>query len=310
MTGIRKAGLAALLGLAVAGLPAAAQDRDFSKVEIKATKVAGNVYMLEGAGGNIGVSVGKDGLLIVDDQFAPLADKIRAALKGLSSADLAFILNTHWHGDHTGGNEAFGREGTIIAHENVRKRLSTEQVVLGEKTPASPPGALPVITFDQSISVHFNGEEIKVIHYPHGHTDGDSIIFFTGSNVVHMGDDFFLGRFPFVDLASGGSVQGLIHNVETALGQIPDDAKIIPGHGALATKADLKAFLGMLKETTGIVQQRIAAGKDLKAIQAEGLPEKWKEWGSGFVKNDFWLQTVYESLTQKPEAGGAAPHHH
>jgi glyoxylase-like metal-dependent hydrolase (beta-lactamase superfamily II) len=309
MTGIRKAGLSALLlGLAVTGLPAAAQDRDFSKVEIKATKVAGNIYMLEGAGGNIGASVGKDGILIVDDQFAPLAEKIRAALKTLNDGKLAFILNTHWHGDHTGSNEALGREGTIIAQENVRKRLSTDQVVFGEKTPASPPQALPVITFDHSLSVHFNGEEIKAIHFPHGHTDGDSIIFFTGSNVVHMGDDFFVGRFPFVDLASGGSVQGLIQNVETALGQIPDDAKIIPGHGALSNKAELKTFLGMLKETTGIVQKGIAAGKDVKAIQAEGLPEQWKEWGSGFIKTDMWLQIVYDSLTSKPEAAGT-PHH-
>lgn len=311
MTGIRKAGFSALLlGFAVAGLPASAQDRDFSKVEVKATKVAGNVYMLEGAGGNIGVSAGSDGILIVDDQFAPLAEKIRAALKGLGSGKLSFILNTHWHGDHTGGNEVFGREATIIAHDNVRKRLSTDQVVFGEKIPASPPQALPVITFGQSISVHFNGEEIKAIHFPHGHTDGDSIIFFTGSNVVHMGDDFFVGRFPFVDLASGGSVQGLIRNIETVLGQIPDDAKIIPGHGPLSTKADLRTYLGMLKETTAIVQQRISAGKDLKAIQAEGLPETWKDWGSGFIKTDLWLQIVHESLTQKPASGGGAAHHH
>jgi cyclase len=308
MTGIRKAGLSALLGLALGGLPAAAQDRDFSKVEVKAIPVAGKIYMLEGAGGNIGVSVGSDGILIVDDQFAPLADKIRAALKGLSSGKLAFILNTHWHGDHTGGNEVFGREATIIAQENVRKRLSTDQEVFGDKVPAAPSQALPVITFDQSLSVHFNGEEIKVIHYPHGHTDGDSIIFFTGSNVVHMGDDFFVGRFPFVDLGSGGSVQGMTRNVEAVLGQIPDDAKIIPGHGALSDKAGLKAFLEMLKETTAIVQQRIAAGKDLKGIQAEGLPDKWKEWGSGFIKTDLWLQTLYESLTHTPDSA-SVPHH-
>ena len=195
--------------LALTGMPALAQDRDFSKVEIKATKVAGNVYMLEGAGGNIGVSVGSDGLLIVDDQFAPLADKIHAALRGLSPASLKFVLNTHWHGDHTGGNAAFSAEAPIIAQENVRKRMATDQVVFGDKVPASPKEALPVITFDDKVSVHFNGEEIKAIHFPAGHTDGDSVIFFTGSNVVHMGDDFFAGRFPFVDIGSGGSVQGM-----------------------------------------------------------------------------------------------------
>ena len=169
------------------------QAQDFSKVEIKATKVAGNVYMLEGSGGNIGVSVGPDGILIVDDQFAPLADKIKAALKTLGDGKLKFVLNTHYHGDHTGGNVAFGPDALIIAQTNVRKRLSTEQKskFFNHTTPASPKEALPVITFDQAVSVFFNGEEIKVIHFPQGHTDGDSVIFFTGSNVVHMGDDFF-----------------------------------------------------------------------------------------------------------------------
>ncbi len=310
MTGSRKACLV-LSFVALAGLPAAAQDRDFSKVEVKAIPVAGKIHMLEGAGGNIGVSVGSDGLLIVDDQFAPLADKIRAALKGLSQGKLAFVLNTHWHGDHTGGNEAFGREATIIAHDNVRKRLSTEQIVFGEKYPPSPAHALPVVTYGESLSVHFNGEEIRVIHFPHGHTDGDSVIFFTGSNVVHMGDDFFTGRFPFVDLASGGSVTGLSANIEKILGDLPNDVKIIPGHGPLSTKADLQAYLGMLKETTAHVRQSIDAGKDLKAIVAEGLPDKWKEWGSGFVKTEMWLGIIHEDLTKKGGAGsGHGGHHH
>src|ERR1044072_1204729 len=215
---------------------------DFSKVEIKATKVAGNVYMLEGAGGNIGVSVGDDGLLIVDDQFAPLSDKIRAALKGIADKKLKFILNTHWHGDHTGGNVAFGAEATIIAHDNVRKRLATEQksTVFNSTTPPSPKEALPVITFDQTLTVHFNGEDIRAIHYPRGHTDGDSVIFFSASNVVHLGDDFFAGRFPFVDLESGGSVEGLVKNIGELINKIPADAKLSPGHGAISTLDDLK----------------------------------------------------------------------
>jgi cyclase len=282
--------------LALCALPAAAQQRDFSKVEIKATKVAGNIYMLEGAGGNIGVSVGSDGLLIVDDQFAPLADKIHAALKGLGEGKLKFILNTHWHGDHTGGNANFGAEAPIIAHENVRKRLATGQQLRGETVAPAPKEALPVVTFGDRVSVHFNGEEIKVIHFPAGHTDGDSVIFFTASNVVHMGDDFFAARFPFVDLESGGSVQGMTDAVATVLAQIPDDAKVIPGHGPLSTKADLQAYLRMLKETTAIVQQRMKAGKTMEAIQNEGLPEEWKTWGSGFIDTKAWLQTVYESL--------------
>ena len=299
----------ALLLLALAAGSAAAQERDFSKVQVKATKVAGNIYMLEGAGGNIGASVGPDGILIVDDQFAPLADKIRIALKEIDPGNLQFVLNTHWHGDHVGGNPVFGKEATIIAQTNVRKRVSTDQTVMGEKVPPLPKEGLPVITFDESLSIHFNGEEIKAIHFPHGHTDGDSIIFFTGSNVVHMGDDFFAGRFPFVDLGSGGSVQGLIANVEKVLAQIPADARIIPGHGPLSTPADLKEFHRMLVETSGIVRTKMQAGKDLATIQKEGLPEEWKEWGSGFINTDRWIGSIFESLQGNTHAQGDGTHH-
>jgi glyoxylase-like metal-dependent hydrolase (beta-lactamase superfamily II) len=279
----------------------ASTQTDFSKVQMKATKVAGNVYMLEGAGGNIGVSVGDDGLLIVDDQFAPLADKIRAALKGIADKKLHFILNTHWHGDHTGGNVAFGPEATIIAHDNVRKRLSTEQksAVFNSTTPPSPKEALPVITFDQTLTVHFNDEDIRAIHYPHGHTDGDSVIFFSASNVVHLGDDFFAGRFPFVDLESGGSVEGLIKNVGELITKIPNDAKLIPGHGPISTLDDLKSYHRMLQQTTEIVRGKIKAGKTLDQIKSEGLPAEWAPWGTGFIKTDRWVETIYRSLTAK-----------
>jgi cyclase len=280
---------------------AQAQQPDYSKVQIKATKFPGNVYMLEGAGGNIGVSVGDDGLLIVDDQFAPLADKIRAALKGIADKKLHFILNTHWHGDHTGGNVSFGPEATIIAHDNVRKRLSTEQksTVFNRTTPPSPKEALPVITFDKTLTVHFNGEEIRAIHFPQGHTDGDSVIFFTSSNVVHLGDDFFAGRFPFVDLESGGTVEGLVRNIGEIITKIPEGAKLIPGHGPISTIDDLKNYHRMLQQTTEIVRQKIAAGKTLEQIKSEGLPEEWKPWGEGFIKTDRWVETIYRSLTAK-----------
>lgn len=279
----------------------ASAQTDFSKVQMKATKVAGNVYMLEGAGGNIGVSVGDDGLLIVDDQFAPLADKIRAALKGIADKKLHFILNTHWHGDHTGGNVAFGPEATIIAHDNVRKRLATEQksTVFNTTTPPSPKEALPVITFDQTLTVHFNGEDIKAIHYPRGHTDGDSVIFFSASNVVHLGDDFFAGRFPFVDLESGGSVEGLVKNIGELITKIPADAKLIPGHGPISTLDDLKSYHRMLQQTTEIVRGKIKTGKTLDQIKTEGLPAEWAPWGSGFIKTDRWVETIYKSLTAK-----------
>ena len=275
--------------------------QDFSKVEIKATKVAGNVYMLQGSGGNIGVSVGSDGILIVDDQFAPLADKIKAALKTLGEGKLKFVLNTHWHGDHTGGNAVFGPEAPIIAHDNVRKRLATEQKseVFKRTTPASTKEALPVITFNQSLSVHFNGEEIRVIHFPQGHTDGDSVIFFTTSNVVHLGDDFFAGRFPFVDLESGGTVQGLTKNIGDIIAKLPADVKLIPGHGPISNLDDLKRYHRMLVETTDVVSKKMAAGKTVDQIKTEGLPEEWKDWGTGFIKTDLWLETIHRSLSKK-----------
>lgn len=292
-----------LLFALVVIIPAAAHThaQDFSKVEIKVTKIAGNVYMLQGSGGNIGVSVGPDGILIVDDQFAPLADKIKAALKTLGDGKLKFVLNTHYHGDHTDGNAVFGQDALIIAQTNVRKRLSTEQVskFFKRTTPPSPKQALPVVTFDQSVSVFFNGEEIKVIHFPHGHTDGDSVIFFHSSNVVHMGDDFFAGRFPVVDLEAGGDIEGLAKNVGDIVSRLPADVKIIPGHGPLSGVEDLKQYHRMLVETTDIVRKKMKAGKTLEQIKGEGLPEEWKSWGSGYIKTDVWLELIYQSLSKK-----------
>ena len=287
---------------------AAAQQRDLSAVQIKATKVDGNVYMLEGAGGNIGVSAGGDGVLIVDDQFAPLADKIRAALKQINPGPLRFVLNTHFHSDHTGSNVVFGKESTIVAHDNVRKRLAEGQPPRAAGQPATPPApkeALPVITYAQSVSIHFNGEEIKVLHYPAGHTDGDSIIVFTASNVAHLGDDFFAGRFPFVDIDNGGSVEGLTRNIADLIARLPADVKIIPGHGPLSTIDDLKTYHRMLTATTEHVRKQIDAGKSLADIKAAGLPAEWKSWGAGFIPQDRWLETIHRSLT-RPAAGAPA----
>lgn len=279
-----------VLGLATA-FTAFAQG-NFDNVQIKATPVAKTVFMLEGAGGNIGVSAGPDGVLIVDDQFAPLAEKIAAKVKELNPAAPRFLLNTHWHGDHTGGNAFFGEKGAnIIASANVRKRLAGKS--------DAKPAELPVITYDQGASIHFNGEEIRVIALSPGHTDGDSIVWFTGANVVHMGDQFFAGKFPFIDLGSGGDVAGYLANVEKALALIPADAQVIPGHGPLATVQDLKKFRDMLVETTGVVKQAIAAGKTLDQVKAAGLPEKWKDWGTGFINTGRWLEIAYNSLSKK-----------
>ncbi len=265
--------------------------QDFSKVQITATHVSKNVYMLQGSGGNIGVSVGTDGILIVDDQFAPLADKIDAALKQLNPGTLKFVLNTHFHGDHIGGNAHFGKQASIIAHDNVRKRLNTERE--GSKD------ALPIITFDDSLSVHFNGEEIKVIHVPPAHTDSDSVIHFTGANVVHFGDTFFSGRFPNIDLGGGGNVQGYIRGIERAVQNVPADAKLIPGHGPLSTVKELKEFHQMLLETSAVVQKAIDAGKTVEQAKAEGLPEKWKGWAVPTLSTERWIEILYTGLKQK-----------
>jgi len=273
--------------------------QDFSKVQMKATKVGGNVYMLEGAGGNIGVSAGADGILIVDDQFAPLADKIRAALKELNPGQLRFVLNTHYHGDHTGSNVVFGKEATIIAHDNVRARLAVEQTLGGQKVPPAPKEALPVITYAQSVSIHFNGEEIRVIHFPNGHTDGDSVMFFHTSNVVHMGDHFFANRFPFIDLEHGGSVEGLTKNIGDIAARLPADVRIIPGHGPISTLDDLKRYHRMLTETTALVRKEMTAGKTLEQLKAAGLPEEWKTWGTGFINTDRWIETIFNSLAKE-----------
>lgn len=271
--------------------------RDFSTVEVKPTKVAGSVWMLVGAGGNIGVSVGDDGIVMIDDQYAPLAPKIEAALKTITNKPVRFILNTHYHGDHTGGNEHFGKSAPIVAHENVRKRLASGTTVFGERTPPAAPGALPVLTFDDSVTIHLNGEDVRAVHTPHGHTDGDAVIWFTRSNVVHMGDQFFNATFPFVDRDNGGSVRGMIANIDHVLGILPDDAKIIPGHGPLSDKNGLRRFVAMLKATSAAVESGIASGKSAEQLKSEKVLAAWDSWGQGFIKTDFWIDTLYGELT-------------
>jgi cyclase len=285
----------------LAALPLAAQGPDLSKVEIKVQKIAGTVYMLQGAGGNIGASVGEDGIVVIDDEFLPLADKIEAALKGITDKPVKFVINTHWHGDHTGGNPHFGEKAPIIAQENVRKRLAEGgKTRFGEVKPA-PKAALPVITFEDKVSVHLNGEDIRAIHFPNGHTDGDSVIFFPQSKVVHMGDDFFNGgMFPFIDLDSGGSVQGMIAGDEKVLAEVPDDVKIIPGHGPIGTKDDLGKFVQMLKDTSAAVQAGIKQGKTLDQLKKEKVLAKWDSFGQSFIKTDMFTEILYDSLTKKP----------
>ncbi|MXW03432.1 MAG: MBL fold metallo-hydrolase [Gemmatimonadetes bacterium] len=274
--------------------PADAQ-QNWDEVVVEAHPVVGNIYMLTGSGGNIGVSVGEDGILIVDDQYAPLADKIKSVLRGLHAGPLKFVLNTHFHGDHVGGNPIFGLEATIIAHTNVHKRLSTPHQRGVQTIPAMVEDGWPVITFDDEVSVHFNGEEIRLVHMPGAHTDNDSYVYFTGSNVVHMGDTFFNGRFPFVDLRSGGTVDGLIRNIAEVLEIIGPDTRVIPGHGDLGVRADLQTYHGMIVATTDAVRAMMAEGKTLDEITAAGLPDEWSGYASDFVPEVRWIETIFNS---------------
>lgn len=290
---------------------AAAQEKepDWSKVQIKVTKVAGNIYMLEGEGGNIAASVGEDGIVIVDDEFAPLAEKIQAALKDLKITDkpVRFVINTHYHGDHTGGNPPFANSGsTVIAQDNVRKRLLSGGVggnggsMKFESKPAEK-AALPIITFEHDVTVHLNGEDIRALHFPAGHTDGDAIIFFPKNNIVHMGDDFVRYGFPFIDVASGGSVQGMIDGLEKAIAQLPADVKVIPGHGQLSNLDDVRAYIKMLRETFAVVQKALAAKKTLDQMKQEKILASWAaKWNGDFVKEDTFIETLYYSLTNHP----------
>ena len=283
----------------------AQQDRDFSKVQIKVTKVSGNIYMLEGEGGNIAASVGEDGIVLVDDQFAPLAEKIQAALKDLKITDkpVRFVINTHYHGDHTGGNAPFANAGsTVIAQDNVRKRLESGGTggnggSIKMEIPPAPKSALPVITFEHDVTVHLNGEDIRALHFPAGHTDGDAVIFFPKNNVVHMGDDFVRYGFPFIDVASGGSVQGMIAAMEKASAMLPPDVKVIPGHGALSNLDDVREFVKMLKETSAAVQKALDEHKTLEQMKQEKILEPWKKWSGGFIDSDKFIETLYNSLT-------------
>jgi len=287
-----------IVGLILISLTGMAQSR-FDKVEIKATEVSENIFMLEGSGGNIAVIRGKDGVLMVDSQFAPLSDKIKNAIVKLSDSKIKYLLNTHWHGDHTGGNKNFGSEGTIIvAHNNVRQRMSTDQVNVNRTTKAAPEAAWPVITFAEDMKIHFNNEDIALLHVHNAHTDGDAFVYFSNANVLHMGDTFFNGRFPYIDLGSGGTVQGLIDAITKASMIIDDETKIIPGHGSLAAKKDLHAYLEVIKDVFNGVKKAISEGKTLEEIKASEITKPYEGWGSGFISDERFLDIIWTDLNR------------
>jgi glyoxylase-like metal-dependent hydrolase (beta-lactamase superfamily II) len=279
---------------------AAAAQEDFSKVEIKSEKVADGVYMLTGSGGNLGLAVGADAVFLIDDQYAPLTPKIQAAIAAITAKPVQFILNTHWHGDHTGGNESFAEAGAlIVAHDNVRKRMSTEQFLafFNMRVEPSPKRALPLVTFGTDVTFHINGDEVTALHCPAAHTDGDAIVHFRRKDVIHMGDIHFNYMYPFIDNASGGSADGVIAAVDRALALATDRTRIIPGHGPLASKADLQAYRDMLATVVGRIKAQLAAGKQMKEIVDSKPTREFEDrWGKGFIKADTWVSMLVTGL--------------
>jgi glyoxylase-like metal-dependent hydrolase (beta-lactamase superfamily II) len=270
---------------------------------IQTVPVAPGVYMLVGNGGNIGVSTGDDVVFLVDDQFAPLTRKIIDAVKGVSDKPIKFLLNTHWHGDHTGGNENFGAAGVVIvAHDNVRQRMSVDQFMarFNQTVKASPKAALPVVTFAEMVTFHLNGDDIHAIHVKNAHTDGDAVVHWQTANVMHMGDTYFNGMYPFIDLGSGGSIDGLITAVTTALGYANEGTKIIPGHGPLSNKAEMQAYRDMLVGAREQVAKLVAQKKTLAEVLAAKPTAMWDaKWGGGFMKPADFVSTLYESVGGK-----------
>ena len=279
-------------------LSASCAAQDMSKVEIKPQQLAPGVAVLFGAGGNIGVSYGEDGTILIDDQFAPLTPKIQKAVADLGAQPVKFLINTHWHFDHSGGNENMGKAGAVImAHDNVRVRMAAGATVAGNVTPPAAKAALPVITYADGLKLHLNGEEVRVIHVPAAHTDGDSFIHWTKSNVIHMGDLFMLQiSFPFVDVGSGGDVRGFVTAADKVLAIANDQTKIIPGHGAIATKADLQNHRNMIAGTIAKVEAGIKAGKTLEQIKAEKPTDGYGVKADGFITADTFVETVYNQL--------------
>jgi cyclase len=286
--------IAALLLLAP--LPAGAQ-QPAQRVEVRVERVGPGVAVLFGRGGNVGLSFGADGNVLIDDQYAPMTEPILAAVRSVDPDPVRFVVNTHWHGDHSGGNENLGRGGAVIvAHDNVRRRMSMDQVVRGEAVPPSPPGALPVVTFSRSVTFHLNGDDVRVEHVEHAHTDGDALVYWSRANVLHMGDTYFNGMLPFIDLDSGGSIDGLLAALDRALEIANARTVVIPGHGPLATRAELAAYRDLLDGMRAQVAEAIRAGRGLDQIKAMRLADRYGR-DTDFISPDAFIESLFRSLS-------------
>ncbi len=267
------------------------------EVKIEPIKLTDQLYVLKGKGGNIGLFIGQDGVFMIDDQFAPLTPKILIAIKKITSKPIKYLINTHWHGDHTGGNENIEKEGAlIVAHNNVRKRMSVDQVVRGKTKKASPESALPVITFTDDMMMYFNNDDVLITHIHNAHTDGDAIIYFTKNNVLHMGDTYFQGKFPYIDLASGGSINGYIDGIEKVILLSNEETKIIPGHGNVAKRSDLKSYLKMLNAIKSNIQKEIDNKATLQEVLVnKAITEGYKSF-NGWINEEKIKTAIYKSL--------------
>ena len=292
----------------------------YAQASIKSTEVSKSIYMLEGVngfiGGNVAVSVGDDGVLLVDSLVSGRDKQLLKTIKDIGGGKTRYLLNTHWHGDHTGGNGALSQQAVIVAHDNVRHYLQNDQKNFFGESKAKSSDAWPVLTFDSTMTVHFNNETIKLMHYPNGHTNGDAVVYFKQAGVLHMGDTYFKDTFPFVDLSTGGNVVGLAANIGKIIDKMPKDTKIIPGHGPLASIDELKRYHQMLLDSVKVVKKAMKAGKSIEQLQKQGLGAQFEPWSKGFIKEKDWIVFVYQSIEKNQgkktahQHGHSGVHHH